>query len=171
MQPAGEEGEVRLRGGQLMLGYVDPTLDAAAFDGAGFLRTGDLGVLDERGRLTITGRLKDVIIRNMENISATELEHLLHEHPKVREVAVIGVPDELTGERACAVVVAADRGDPPTLEELGEHLLAAGLSKRKLPERLELVDTLPRNAMDKVQKNELRRPVPAGRPPRTGVER
>ena len=95
-----------------------------------------------RGRLTITGRVKDVIIRNMENISATELEHLLHLHPKVRDVAVIGVPDELTGERACAVVVPTDPAAPPRLDELGAHLLAAGLSKRKLPERLELVDAL-----------------------------
>ena len=105
-----------------------------------------------------------MIIRNMENISATELEHLLHLHPKVRDVAVIGVPDELTGERACAVVVPTDPAAPPRLDELGAHLLAAGLSKRKLPERLELVDALPRNAMDKVLKSDLRRRYGAAAP-------
>ena len=153
---AGQEGEVRLRGPQLMSGYVDATLDAAAFDELGFLRSGDLGVLDARGHLHITGRLKDIIIRNMENISALEVENLLYTHRKVKEAAVIGVPDELTGERVCAVVVAREIDDPPTLAELCAHLLDSGLSKRKLPERLELVNALPRNAMEKVRKVDLR---------------
>lgn len=154
---AGTEGEIRLRGPQRMAGYVDPGLDAAAFDADGFLRSGDLGVVDDGGRLRVTGRLKDVIIRNMENISALELEQLLHQHPQVREVAVIGLPSDVTGELACAVVVPADAHDPPSLTELCDHLLAEGLSKRKLPERLELIDALPRNAMEKVRKPELAR--------------
>jgi acyl-CoA synthetase (AMP-forming)/AMP-acid ligase II len=152
----GEEGEVRVRGLQLMKGYVDAALDNDAFDQAAYFRTGDVGRLDGRSRLTITGRLKDIIIRNMENISAAELESLLYDHPKVADVAVIGLPDRQTGERACVVVVAVDASDPPTLAELCEHLLATGLSKRKLPEQLELVDGLPRNAMEKVVKGELR---------------
>jgi acyl-CoA synthetase (AMP-forming)/AMP-acid ligase II len=150
------DDEVRVSGPQMMLGYVDSSLDEQAFDADGFFCSGDLGEVDQRGRLTITGRLKDIIIRNMENISATELENLIHPHPKVREVAVIGLPHEITGEIACAVVTPVDPSHPPTLAELCEHLLAEGLSGRKLPERLELVDQLPRNAMDKLLKNELR---------------
>ena len=150
------DDEVRVRGPQMMLGYVDSSLDQHVFDAEGFFCSGDLGEVDQRGRLTITGRLKDIIIRNMENISATELENLIHPHPKVREVAVIGLPHETTGEIACAVVTPVDPSDPPTLAELCEHLLAEGLSSRKLPEQLELVDKLPRNAMDKLLKNELR---------------
>ena len=87
-----------------MPGYLDSSLDAEAFDADGFFRTGDLGVIDDEGYVVITGRLKDVIIRNAENISAKEVEDLLYEHPKVFDVAVIGVPDPRTHERVCAVV-------------------------------------------------------------------
>jgi acyl-CoA synthetase (AMP-forming)/AMP-acid ligase II len=153
----GEDGELHVRGPQLMLGYVASELDAGAFDEEGYFCSGDIGRMDEHSRITITGRLKDVIIRNMENVSATEVENLLYLHPKVLEVAVIGVDDPVTGERVCAVVVPADPDDPPTLIELCDHLLASGLSKRKAPERLELVAKLPRNAMEKVLKTELRR--------------
>ena len=102
------DGELRVRAPQLFRGYLDAALDAAAFDADGWFRTGDLGHLDADGYVVVTGRLKDVIIRNGENISARELEDLLHAHPAVREVAVIGLPDPHTGERACAVVVPAD---------------------------------------------------------------
>jgi len=156
LMPPGEEGEVRLRGPQLMEGYVEASLDGPAFDEQGFFRSGDLGILDGAGRLRITGRLKDIIIRNMENISATELENLLFTHPKVGDVAVIGIRDARTGERACAIIVPTDPGDPPHLAELQAHLRATGLSDRKLPEQLELVDSLPRNAMEKILKKELR---------------
>jgi non-ribosomal peptide synthetase component E (peptide arylation enzyme) len=134
-----------------MLGYVDPALDADAFTDDGFLRTGDLAEADDAGNLAITGRVKDIIIRNMENVSARELEDLLHTHPAVREVAVIGLPDDVVGERICAVVA----GDT-TLDDVTAFLRQQGLSTRKLPEQLELVDALPRNAMGKVLKNELR---------------
>ena len=89
----GEEGEIRAKGPQLMLGYLDASLDADAFDDEGYFRTGDLGTLDADGYVTITGRLKDVIIRKGENISAKEVEDLLYTHPKVADVAVIGLPD------------------------------------------------------------------------------
>jgi acyl-CoA synthetase (AMP-forming)/AMP-acid ligase II len=154
--PVGAEGEIRLRGPQLMQGYVDASLDADSFDADGFFCSGDLGIVDDRGRLRVTGRLKDIIIRNMENISALEVENLIFTHPKVKEVAVIGVPDERTGERVCAVVVAKDPNDPPMLRELTDHLIAAGLSTRKLPERVEIIDALPRNAMEKIRKVDLR---------------
>ncbi|TVT26116.1 cyclohexanecarboxylate-CoA ligase [Amycolatopsis acidiphila] len=151
----GESGELRVKGPQLMLGYVDAALDAEAFDEDGYFRTGDLGYRDARGYVTVTGRIKDVIIRKMENISARELEELLVTHEAVADVAVIGLPDPETGERACAVVVPADPGAPPGLASLCEHLRAHGLSTRKLPEQLELVEALPRNAMGKVVKREL----------------
>ena len=108
----GEEGEVRAKGPQVTLGYLDAALDAAAFDEDGWFRTGDLGMLDAEGNLTITGRLKDVIIRKGENISAKEVEDLLFTHPKVADVAVIGLPDPASGERACAVVVTAEGRGP-----------------------------------------------------------
>jgi acyl-CoA synthetase (AMP-forming)/AMP-acid ligase II len=152
----GEEGELWVRGRQLTLGYLDPALDAGAFDADGFFRTGDLGRTDAAGTLTVTGRLKDIIIRKMENISAREVEEALADHPGVAEVAVIGLPDEHTGERACAVVVPSDPTAAPTLAGLGEHLADRGLSTRKFPEQLELVAELPRTALGKVVKHRLR---------------
>jgi cyclohexanecarboxylate-CoA ligase len=151
----GEEGEVRAKGPQVTLGYLDASLDAAAFDEDGWFRTGDLGTLDAEGNLTITGRLKDVIIRKGENISAKEVEDLLFTHPRVADVAVIGLPDPDSGERACAVVVTPAGEEPITFEEMSQHLLAAGLITRKLPEQLEVVDALPRNPSGKIVKFEL----------------
>ena len=136
-------------------GYLDPSEDAAAFDELGFHRSGDLGRLDERGTLTVTGRVKDIIIRKGENISAKEIEDLLFLHPAVADVAVIALPDRERGELACAVVVVAAGQSAPSLDELGAHCVAAGLTRRKLPEQLELVDALPRNPTGKVVKYEL----------------
>ena len=98
----GESGELRVRAPQVCRGYLDASLDAAAFDEHGYFRTGDLGCIDAEGYVVITGRLKDVIIRKGENIPAKEVEDLLYTHPKVAEVAVIGLPDAKTGERCCA---------------------------------------------------------------------
>ncbi len=154
--PAGESGELRVRAPQLMLGYLDSSLDADAFDDEGYFRTGDLAMVDDAGYLTITGRIKDVIIRNMENISAREIENLALTFPRAAETAVIGLPDAQTGERVCAVVVPADPADPPSLDELVAHLRAEGLNPRKLPVQLEYVSQLPRNAMNKVVKKTLR---------------
>ena len=89
---AGHEGELRLKGPQCFLGYADPTLDADAFDSDGWLRTGDLGLIDAGGNIHITGRIKDAIIRNTENVSAHEIENALATHPAVADVAVIGIP-------------------------------------------------------------------------------
>jgi acyl-CoA synthetase (AMP-forming)/AMP-acid ligase II len=149
--PPGVEGEICARGPMVMSGYVDATLDDA-FDEEGYFHTGDLGILDEDGFLRITGRLKEIIIRKGENISALEVETLLATHPDVLEVAVVGLPDDETGERACAVVVPADAAHAPDLPTLAAHLLAAGLSRHKVPEQLEVVDTLPRTATGKVTK-------------------
>ncbi|MEZ4331704.1 MAG: AMP-binding protein [Myxococcota bacterium] len=152
----GEEGELRVRGPQGCLGYVDAALDAEAFDADGFLRSGDLAVLDANGNVRITGRLKDVIIRNAENLSAAEIEDVLYTHPKVADVAVIGLPDPKTGERACAVVALAPGVDGLTLGELAAFAREKGLARQKVPEQLELVAALPRNAMGKVLKQQLR---------------
>jgi acyl-CoA synthetase (AMP-forming)/AMP-acid ligase II len=152
----GHEGEVRVHGPQLFKGYVDVALNDGAFDAQGFFRTGDLGVLDAEGHLRVTGRLKDVIIRKGENISAQEIENLLYEHPDVSEVAVVGVPDAALGEMCCAVVVPRNATRPPALAELTAFLTKRGLMRQKLPERLEVVRELPRNANGKVDKRALR---------------
>jgi acyl-CoA synthetase (AMP-forming)/AMP-acid ligase II len=156
----GEEGELQVSGAQVCLGYLDSSLDADGFthdaDGTRWFRTGDLGVIDDDGFVTITGRLKDIIIRKGENISAKEIEDLLFAHPKVVDVAVIGLPDPASGERACAVVVSTE-GEPFTFLEMTEHLRAADLTPQKLPEQLELVDALPRNPSGKVLKRDLRK--------------
>lgn len=152
--PPGSTGEIRIRGPQVCRGYLDASLDADAFDADGFFRTGDLGRLDPEGYLTITGRLKDVIIRNGENISAKEIEDVLYDHPGIAEVAVVGLPDARTGERCCAVVVPRD-GKSLDLASLTDFCRAAGLAAQKLPEQLELATALPRNAIGKILKHEL----------------
>ncbi|MFE9039819.1 class I adenylate-forming enzyme family protein [Streptomyces sp. NPDC007818] len=150
-------GEIRLRGEAVCRGYLDPEQTAAAFDEDGFLVTGDLGHLTPSGHLVLTGRLKDVIIRKGENISAKEIEDLLHAHPAVGDAAVIGLPDAVRGERVCAVVEQPAGAPPLTLPELTAFLRAAGLSVHKLPEQLEVVDALPRNeTLRKVLKYRLR---------------
>jgi acyl-CoA synthetase (AMP-forming)/AMP-acid ligase II len=152
----GEEGEVRVRGPMVFKGYTDPGLDAAAFDGDGFFRTGDLGRARPDGHITLTGRLKDVIIRKGENVSPKEVEDLLYEHPQVGEVAVIGLPDAERGERVCAVIEVAAGAEPPTLVDLATYLKGTGLMVQKIPEQLVLVGHLPRNATMKVLKYQLR---------------
>ncbi|MDQ0843442.1 class I adenylate-forming enzyme family protein [Streptomyces sp. V1I6] len=161
--PAGMEirivdGEVRLRGEAVCQGYLDPAATGAAFDADGFLITGDLGRLTDSGHLVLTGRAKDVIIRKGENISAKEIEDLLHAHPAVGDVAVVGLPDEERGERVCAVVERAPGVADPVLEDITAFLRGTGLALHKLPERLEVVDALPRNeALRKVLKYKLRK--------------
>ncbi|MFC4506395.1 MULTISPECIES: class I adenylate-forming enzyme family protein [Streptomyces] len=152
-----EGGEVRLRGEAVCQGYLDPAQTAEAFDADGFLRTGDLGYVTGGGHLVLTGRLKDVIIRKGENISAKEIEDLLAAHPAVGDVAVIGLPDAERGERVCAVVERAPGAGEPSLDALTSYLRAEGLSVHKLPEQLEVVDALPRNdTLRKVLKYKLR---------------
>lgn len=153
----GGEGELRAKAPQMMKGYLDPSLDAEAFDDDGFFRTGDLARLDDRGNVIITGRLKDVIIRKGENVSAKEVEDLLFTHPDVADVAVIGVPDPERGEMVCAVVQANPGAGPVTLDSVCSFLRDAGLMVQKLPERLELVERIPRNPAGKILKHELRK--------------
>lgn len=152
----GEEGELRHKGPQLCKGYVDSTLDAEAFDEDGYFRSGDLGTVDAEGYVRITGRLKDVIIRKGENIPAKEVEDLLYTHPKVRDVAVIGLPDPELGERCCAIVVSENETDPLGFDEMVIFLKDAQLMVQKIPEQMETLAELPRNPAGKVLKNDLR---------------
>lgn len=166
--PPGASGEIRIRGPLVCRGYLDRRLDAEAFDADGFFRTGDLGSVDRDGYLTITGRLKDVIIRNGENISAKEVEDLLYAHPAIAEAAVVGLPDPRTGERACAVVVLRD-GAELDLPGLVAYCREAGLATQKIPEQLERLDALPHNASGKILKHELRARFDRARNGRSGA--
>lgn len=151
------DGELQLRGGQCFLGYVDQALDANAFDD-GWFRTGDLATVDTDDRITIVGRLKDVIIRNAENISAVEIEDAVIRHPSVSDVAVVGMPDTRTGERVCAVVVLAP-GTELGVDDLGAHCMALGLARFKCPEQIVVLDSIERNLMGKIQKDRIRAQV------------
>ncbi len=155
--PALVDGEVRVRGPMVCKGYTDPVLTAEAFDADGFFRTGDVGHIRPDGHVVLTGRLKDIIIRKGENISAKEIEDLLYAHPKVGDVAVIGVPDTERGEMVCAVVETAAGAEVLTFGEMTAYLKEAGLMAQKVPERLEVIDALPRNeTLNKVLKYKLR---------------
>jgi acyl-CoA synthetase (AMP-forming)/AMP-acid ligase II len=153
--PDGQQGEILTRGPELFTGYTDAALNAAAFLPGGWFRTGDLGLIDASGHLTITDRLKDIIIRGGENISSKEVEDLLITHPAVADVAVIPVPDPALGERVCAVVVARP-GLTFDVEQAREHFAAAGAARQKTPEVVVLVDELPRTPSGKVRKDVLR---------------
>ena len=153
--PEGGEGEILTRGPELFTGYTDPALNAAAFLPGGWFRTGDAGRIDAGGHLTVTDRLKDIIIRGGENISSKEVEDLLITHPAVADVAVIPVPDQALGERVCAVVVARP-GFTFDVDQARAHFAAAGAARQKTPEVVTLVDELPRTPSGKVRKDVLR---------------
>ena len=119
----------------MLLGYLHPRTRLESFDDEGYFRTGDLGRWVDDEYLVVTGRAKDIIIRNGENISPKEVEDLLVEHPDIAEVAIVGVPDDRTGERACAVIVAAAAGHPD-VATLREYLEARGVAKFKVPEQV-----------------------------------
>lgn len=157
--PAGVEGEEYSRGPNVFVGYVDePELTAAAF-ADGWYKSGDLCYKDADGFVRITGRKKDVIIRGGENISSTEVEGIVMRHENVREVAVVAYPDDRLGERACAYIVLNDASKPMDLKILQEHMKTFNIAKYKWPERVELVDELPRNPSGKVLKYRLREDV------------
>lgn len=152
------DGELQLRGAQCCLGYVDESLDAELFTADGWLRTGDLAVIDPDDRIRIVGRLKDVVIRNAENISSTEVEEAVLFHPAIADVAVIGLPDARTGERVCAAVV-LESGAEVDVPTLAAHCVAQGLARYKCPEQIVVVTSIPRNPMGKIQKDAVRRDV------------
>jgi acyl-CoA synthetase (AMP-forming)/AMP-acid ligase II len=120
-------------------------------------------VLDEQGFLTITDRVKDIIIRGGENISAAEVEQALQTLPGVAEVAVVAAPDERLGEHACAILRMRPGAAPPTLAEATAHLSGVGLARQKWPEELRVVDDFPRTAAGKIRKVDLRARLRSGR--------
>jgi cyclohexanecarboxylate-CoA ligase len=158
--PAGERGELLVRGPERFTGYLVPPPDEEVIDADGWFATGDMARLDTRGQLTIDGRKKDIILRGGENISVKEVEDHLYAHPKIADVAVVAMPDPVMVERACAFVVTAG-DEPPTLAELSEYLRARGLAIQKVPERLEHVAELPKNMAGKIQKFKLRERIEA----------
>ncbi|MEO6502930.1 MAG: 3-phosphoshikimate 1-carboxyvinyltransferase [Jatrophihabitantaceae bacterium] len=154
----GQEGHFEVVSGCLFTGYLDrPDETAQAITPDGWYRSGDLAVIEESGYVRITGRVKDVINRGGEKVPVAEIEQLLHQHPGIREAAIVAMPDERLGERACAYVVAADDIDRGLdLEELRRFLDARQVAIQYWPERLELLAELPRNPAGKVQKYLLR---------------
>jgi 2,3-dihydroxybenzoate-AMP ligase len=150
----GQTGELLTRGPYTLRGYFRaPEHNAAVFTPDGFYRTGDLARLTPTGELVIAGRLKDVIIRGGNKVSAAEVEAHLLAHPAVSRAAVVPVPDKYLGERICAYVQPA--GEPPELPALRAALRARGVAAYKLPDRLEIVDSLPLTGLGKVDKKRL----------------
>ena len=152
----GEPGEILSRGPECFLGYTDPALTTKVFDQEGWYHTGDVGVLDPDGYLSITDRISDVIIRGGENISAAEVEEVLMTYAGVAEVAVVAAPDVRMGEHAAAFLRMVGERQAPGLPELRSHLEAAGVARQKWPEELIPVEDFPRTSTGKVQKYVLR---------------
>ena len=150
------DGEILSRGPDLCLGYTDAALTERVFDRDGWYHTGDLGVLDEDGYLTITGRKADIIIRGGENISALEVEEALLGMAAVAEAAVVAAADERLGEHAAAFIRVRPGRSAPTLDQMRSHLREVGLARQKWPEELHVVDEYPRTASGKIQKYLLR---------------
>jgi acyl-CoA synthetase len=171
----GEPGEISSRGPDLCAGYTDPALNEA-FDPEGWYRTGDVGIRDAEGYLTITDRLKDIIIRGGENVSAAEVEEVLQRMPGIAEVAVVAAPDARLGEHGCAFLRLRAEAPAPDLAALRRHLEAEGLARQKWPEELRVVAEFPRTPSGKIVKADLRRglrdeapePRPAGPRPAQG---
>jgi acyl-CoA synthetase len=159
----GRPGELYLRGPSLFAGYLDAAHVPSPFDPDGYLKTGDMFVIDgaDHEFLRYVDRLKDIIIRGGMNVAPAELETMIASHPAVAEVAVVGYPDDVLGERICAVVVAKPSAGID-LAAVIEHLSAQQIASYKLPERLELRDALPRNPVGKILKRQLRDEISSG---------
>lgn len=152
---SGAEGEIVARGPAMFMGYADAEQTRAALTDDGYFRTGDIGLLTPEGAVTITGRKKDLIIRGGENISAKEIEDVLHRQAAVAEAAVVAMPHARLGEGICAFVVAR-AGAAPDFAMLAGFVSTSGLAKQKTPERIEFVAELPRTASGKIRKDVLR---------------
>lgn len=152
--PVGETGSLLVRGASVFAGYLKrPHLNNVSEDG--WLDTGDLAFIDDEGYVRITGRTKDVVIRGGENIPVMEMENLIFKHPAVASVAIVGYPDARLGERVCAFV-ALKPGCSLSFGELTRYLEEQQIAKPYYPERLEIVDDLPRTPSGKIQKFKLR---------------
>jgi cyclohexanecarboxylate-CoA ligase len=147
-------GEIHARGPQMLVGYLHPEDEAGSFDADGYFRTGDLARWVDNDYLVVTGRAKDVIIRNGENIAPKEIEDILIDHPGIAEIAVVGLPDTRTGERACAVIVPTDQ-PRPDVASLRRFLQAQGVATFKTPEEVVIWEQLPKNDAGKVLKHQI----------------
>ncbi len=152
--PSGAEGRLEVRACSNFVGYLKRP-EWYAVDAEGWFDTGDLARIDAEGYVRLTGRTKDIIIRGGENISVVEVESLIYQHPAIIEAAVVAMPDVRLGERACAFVVTRENR-PLTLAELGDFLLSLKIAKQYLPERLEILPSLPKTPSGKIQKFRLR---------------
>ncbi|REJ21325.1 MAG: AMP-binding protein [Bacillaceae bacterium] len=153
--PCGVQGELCTRGYHVMKGYYNnPEATKEAIDEEGWLRTGDLAIMDENGYYRITGRLKDMIIRGGENIYPREIEEFLYQHPKIQDVQVVGVPDEKYGEEVMAWIILKP-GQTATAEEVQEFCRGK-ISRHKIPRYIEFTDSYPMTASGKIQKFKLR---------------
>jgi acyl-CoA synthetase (AMP-forming)/AMP-acid ligase II len=155
---AGQDGELWIRGPAMMLGYKDPGQTAAAMTD-GYFHTGDIGHITADNAVVITDRKKDLIIRGGENISAKEVEDVLHDHPRIREAAVVAMPHQRLGECVCAFLVIDGNAPDDALinsKTLQPHLSDAGLARQKWPEKIVLIDNFERTASGKIRKNLLR---------------
>src|ERR1700678_3303052 len=156
--PDGQEGRLQARGPSIIVGYCDqPQLTRDAETPDGWFETGDLGLRTPEGGIRITGRSKDIIVRGGQNVPVVEVENLLVQHDRISAVAVVGYPDERLGERGCAVIV--PEGDAPALGELEADLERGGGARQFWPERLEIIDTMPRTPSGKIKKYVLRQMV------------
>ncbi len=152
--PTGTSGELWVRGPEMFAGYADPDQTRAVIARGGWFRTGDLATVDAEGWVRIVGRLKDVIIRGGENISASEVEAALEAHPDVRHAVAVGYPDPLMGERVAAFVEASA---PFDLEECRRWFASRGMAKFKTPEKVERLHQLPLLGSGKADRAALRR--------------
>jgi cyclohexanecarboxylate-CoA ligase len=160
----GAPGEILTRGPDQFLGYTSAQANADTMTADGWFRTGDIGFQTPAGQLVISDRKKDVIIRGGENLSSQEIEDVLVRHAGVAQAAVVGVPDPLYGERACAVVVLRE-GATVTLDTVREHFRRSGVARQKTPELLVVRPALPRTPAGKVQKFVLREEIARERGP------
>jgi len=157
--PCGEEGELVVRGPTIFRGYYKSEAEnKEAFTPDGFYRTGDIAKFDPLGRLILTGRKKDIIIRGGENISAKEMENLIAGHPKVEQVAVVGMPDPILGERACAYIKPR-QAMTLSFEEIIAYLKERKTSVLYLPERIEIIRDIPLTNVGKIDKKRLREEI------------
>lgn len=154
----GADGEILVRGEAMMLGYGEEAQTRGSVDSEGFFHTGDIGHITAEGAIVITDRKKDIIIRGGENLSAREIEDVLHQHPRISEAAVVAMPHERLGEGVCAVLVLRD-SEGLSLEDLKPYLAESGLAKQKWPEKVEVVTELLKTASGKVRKDVLRQQI------------
>ncbi|MBN4055674.1 AMP-binding protein [bacterium AH-315-K03] len=150
-----DSGEVIAKGAQMLVGYHHSEDENQAFDKQGYFRSGDLAHWIDNNYLVISGRIKDLIIRNGENIAPKEIEDLLINHPDINDIAIVGLPNAKTGEQACAVIVTNNKAQTD-VNTLAKFLIAKGVTKFKIPERIEIWPSLPKNDAGKILKHQIR---------------